>query len=57
MSIKRRRKQQKKRENFEINSSDAAGMFIAERKRGRKGDKRGKEDLSDASCSLATAGA
>jgi hypothetical protein len=45
MNTKRRRKQQKKRENFEISSSDAVGMSIAERKRGGKGGKRGNEGL------------
>jgi len=54
-STKGRRKQQKKRDNFEINSSDAVGMSIAERKRGGKGDKRGNEGLEDASGSLAIA--
>jgi hypothetical protein len=55
MSTKRRRKQQKTRENFDINSSDAVGVSIAERKRGGKGDKRGNEGLEDASGSLASA--
>jgi hypothetical protein len=45
MSTKKRRKQQQKRDNFEINSSDAVGMFIAERKRGGKGDKGGTKAL------------
>jgi hypothetical protein len=55
MTQKERRKQEEKRQNFQDNSSDAMGMFIEERTREGKRNKRGKEGLKCASCSLATA--
>jgi hypothetical protein len=57
MSTKRGRKQQKKTRELRDQFIGCGGDVYRRKKEREEGDKRGKEDLSDASCSLATADA